>query len=68
MNQTMWMGHEIDKHGIKPIEEKVEVISKLNSPKNKKNEIISRSIPIHGKTLTQTFGKNGPTPKTFEEK
>ena len=36
MNRTKWLGHEIDENGIKPNEEKVEAILKLNSPENTK--------------------------------
>ena len=36
MNRTKWLGHEIDKNGIKPKEEKVEAIMKLNPPENPK--------------------------------
>ena len=36
MKQTKWLGHEIDENGIKPNEEKVEAILKLNPPKNTK--------------------------------
>ena len=35
-NRTKWLGHEIDKNGIKPNEEKIEAILKLNSQKNTK--------------------------------
>ena len=36
MNQTKWLGHEIDENGIKPNEEKVGAILKLNPPENTK--------------------------------
>ena len=36
MNRTKWMRYEIDENGIKPNEEKIEAILKLNSPKNTK--------------------------------
>ena len=36
MKQTKWLGHEIDKNGIKPNEEKSEAILKLNPPENTK--------------------------------
>ena len=36
MNRTKWLGHEIDDNGIKPNEEKIEAIQKLNPPKNTK--------------------------------
>ena len=36
MNRIRWLGHEIDESGIKPKEEKVEAILKLEPPKNKK--------------------------------
>ena len=36
MNQTKWLGHEIDENGIKLNEEKVEAILKLNPPENTK--------------------------------
>ena len=36
MNRTKWLGHEIDEYGIKPNEEKLEAILKLDSPKNTK--------------------------------
>ena len=36
MKQTKWLGHEIDENGIKPNEEKVEAILKLNPPENTK--------------------------------
>ena len=36
MNRTKWLGHEIDKYRVKPNEEKIEAILKLNSPKNTK--------------------------------
>ena len=36
MNRTKWLGNEIDENGIKPNEEKIEAILKLNSPKNTK--------------------------------
>ena len=36
MNRTKWLGHEIDENGIKPNEEKIEAIQKLNPPKNTK--------------------------------
>ena len=36
MKQTKWLGHEIDENGIKPIEEQVEAILKLNPPENTK--------------------------------
>ena len=36
MKQTKWLGHEINENGIKPNEEKVEAILKLNSPENTK--------------------------------
>ena len=34
MKQTKWLGHEIDENGIKPNEEKVEAILKLQPPNN----------------------------------
>ena len=34
MKQTKWLGHEIDENRIKPNEEKVEAILKLNPPEN----------------------------------
>ena len=37
LNQTNWLRHEIDENGIKPNEEKVEAILKLNPPKIQKN-------------------------------
>ena len=36
MKQTNWLGHEIDENRIKPNEEKVEAILKLNPPENTK--------------------------------
>ena len=36
MNRIKWLGHEIDKKGIKPNEEKTEAILKLEPPKNTK--------------------------------
>ena len=36
MNRKKWLGHEIDENGIKPNEEKIEAIQKLNPPKNTK--------------------------------
>ena len=36
MNRTKWLGHEIDENGIKPKEEKIEAIQKLNPPRNTK--------------------------------
>ena len=36
MKQTKWLGHEIDENGIKPNEEKIEAILKLNPPENTK--------------------------------
>ena len=36
MKQTKWLGHEIDENGIKPNEEKVEAILKLNPPETNK--------------------------------
>ena len=36
MKQTKWLGHEIDENGIKPNDEKVEAIIKLNPPENTK--------------------------------
>ena len=37
MKRTKWLGHEIDENGIKPYEEKVEAILKLNPPENTKD-------------------------------
>ena len=36
MKQTKWLGQKNDENGIKPIEEKVEAILKLNQPENTK--------------------------------
>ena len=36
MNRIKWLGHEIDENRIKPNEEKVEAILKLEPPKNTK--------------------------------
>ena len=36
MNRIKWLGHEIDENGIKPNEEKIEAILKLEPPKNTK--------------------------------
>ena len=36
IDQTKWLGHIIDKNGIKPSEEKAGVVLKLNPPKNAK--------------------------------
>ena len=36
MNRIKWLGHEIDKNGNKPNEEKVEAILKLKAPENTK--------------------------------
>ena len=36
INQTKWLGHEIDENGIKPNEEKVEAILRLKPPENTK--------------------------------
>ena len=69
MNRTKWLGHEVDEKGIKPNEEKLEAIFKLNPPENtKKTKIISRSNTKYGKISTEIFGTNRPTEKTFEEK
>ena len=35
--QTKWLGHEVDENGIKPNEEKVEAILKLNPQENAKD-------------------------------
>ena len=40
MNQTKWLGHEIEENGIKPNEEKVEAILKPN-PSKKTEELKS---------------------------
>ena len=37
MNETKWLGHEINENGIKPNEEKVEAIIKLRAPENTKD-------------------------------
>ena len=37
MNETKWLGHEINKNGIKPNEEKVEAILKLKALENTKD-------------------------------
>ena len=37
MNETKWLGHEINENGIKPNEEKVEAILKLKAPENTKD-------------------------------
>ena len=37
MNETKWLGHEINENGIKPNEEKVEAIIKLKAPENTKD-------------------------------
>ena len=34
MNKTKWLGHEMNENGIRPIEEKVEAMLNLKSPKN----------------------------------
>ena len=34
MNETKWLGHEINKNGIKHNEEKVEAILNFKSPEN----------------------------------
>ena len=68
MIQAKWLGHEIDEHRIKPNEEKVEAILKLNHPKLQRTEIISRGVTIHGKVLTKTFRTDGSTEKIIEEK
>ena len=39
MNETKWLGHEINENGIKPNEEKVEAILKLKAPENTKDLI-----------------------------
>ena len=36
MNRTKWLEHEKDENGIKPNEEKIETILKLNPPENTK--------------------------------
>ena len=36
INQTKWLGHEIDENGIKPNEEKVKAILRLKPPENTK--------------------------------
>ena len=36
LNRTKWLGNEIDENGIKPNEEKIEAIQKLNPSKNTK--------------------------------
>ena len=37
MNETKWLGHEINENGIKPNEEKVEAMLKLKAPENTKD-------------------------------
>ena len=37
INETKWLGQEINENGIKPSEEKVEAIIKLKAPENTKN-------------------------------
>ena len=37
MNETTWLGHEINENGIKQNEEKVDAILKLKAPKNTKD-------------------------------
>ena len=37
MNETKWLGHEINENGRKPKEEKVEAILKLKAPENTKD-------------------------------
>ena len=37
MNETNWIGHEINENGTKPNEEKVEIIIKLKAPENTKD-------------------------------
>ena len=36
MNRIMWLGHKMNKNGVKPNEEKVEAILKLEPAKNTK--------------------------------
>ena len=36
MTETKWLGHELDKNGNKPIEEKVEAKRNLKPPENTK--------------------------------
>ena len=33
-----WVGHKIDHHGIRPLQDKLEAITKINTPKTRKNQ------------------------------
>ena len=69
MNQTEWLGHQIDENGIKPNEEKVEAILKMKSPNNTKGfRNIQRCNTKSRKIPTGTVGRDGQVQKTSEEK
>ena len=52
-----WVGHKIDQQGIRPLQDKLEAITKISIPKNEKIKIISGSnsilIEVHWKLVSK---------------
>ena len=52
-----WVGHKIDQQGMRPLQDKLEAITKINIPKNEKIKIIPGSntilIEVHRKPVSK---------------
>ena len=68
MKQTKWLGHAIDENGIKPNEEKIEAILKLNPPENTKElKSFPGAIQIMAKIIPKLSERTDRLRKTFEK-
>ena len=61
-----WVGHKIDQQGIRPLQDKLEAITKINIPKKTKQKIKSFLGAIQYFT-SKTCQKNGRIEKIIEE-
>ena len=51
-------GTQNDKHGIRPLQDELEAITKIDIPKNEKAEILTRSSSISIETYRKSFSTN----------
>ena len=66
--EAEWIGHKIDQEGVRPLQYKLEAITKLPIPKNKKElKIIFGGNTILIKLHRESVSTNRYTQKTIEE-
>ena len=66
--EAEWVGHRIDRDGIRPLQDKLEAITKINMPKNEKvNKILLGSDTILTEVYRKHISTNRYTQKTTKK-